>query len=198
MKGNIPLRGSREASRLGSQTQEKAQPHVASLPAQVWEKRESEDPDIVCTFAWTSGQVPCWVARQFFPCPSRSRGFCRKIEWEGLRTRGHLTHWREEWGSILKRGGWIEILPIEMKLWQPCIPRFQRMLWPRHISQPEDCKFLLWRSQITSKEKKKNRLLLVFGKIPWWMTRCLPFPLWWSSPVAKSCPSTKGFEFWFY
>ena len=50
------------------------------------------------------------------PTPAGYLGFCRKIELEGLSTRGHLGHWREGRDTILERGELIEILQTEMKL----------------------------------------------------------------------------------
>lgn len=69
-----------------------------------------------------------------------------------------------------------------------------RILWPRHISQPENCKFLLWKSQITSKEKRKNLLLLVVGKIPWGNGQISTISSVVKLTSGKVLPKHKGFR----
>lgn len=127
------------------------------------------------------------------PTPAGYLGFCRKIELEGLSTRGHLGPWREGRDTILERGELIEILQTEMKLFSNLVIfSFKNTVNQAHIParRLEDSSL---EKTNTLKGKRRSNATGIWKKSPDEMARFLPSPSVLKSTNYKVLPKHKRF-----
>lgn len=109
----------------------------------------------------------------------------------GFRTRGHMGHWREGSHTIQERG---ELIKKFFKLkWNSSATLYSsisRILWTRHVVQPEDWEIFLWENRYFQRKNKSNATSIWKNSLMKWPD-LYRVPLCWSLPVAKFCQSTR-------
>lgn len=121
-------------------------------------------------------------ARWIVPHPSRVLGI------QDQRTPGTLKG-RKSHHPGKKRINW-KFFKLKWNSSAPLYSSVSRILWTRHIFQPEDRKIFLWENKYFQRKKKSNAISI-------WKISLMRLPdlylvpLCWSLPVAKFCQSTK-------